>query len=186
MFVSGFISLSLLISGGFYVYSNERLDYVNLDDGKLNHSRFPPLAGFSMRGEYLPDFDELVSYTNENIPPDDGILMLPGEDLFYYTTGRRPRFPVLMFDHTVNPLSSEEIVEQVQKRDIKWLIIKNDLQLDENPLEDKDHLMELLKADFKHLESLNNYEIYRHRLPGEKDDEEDGDDQNDDDDSGDS
>ena len=61
-----------------------------------------------MRCSWLPDFEELVQYTDKEIPRDEGILMLPGEDLFYYTTGRRPRFPVLMFDHTVNPLSAED------------------------------------------------------------------------------
>lgn len=180
VFASGVIALSLIISGGFYVYSNERLDYINKDDGELRQSPLSPLSGLNIRGEYLADFDELVKYTNENIPREDGILMLPGEDLFYFTTGRHPRFPVLMFDHTVNPLSSEEIVEQARQRDIKWLIVKNDLQLDENPLEDKAHLTELLKQDFKAVESLNNYEIFRRRLPGEKDDEDGGDDNSDD------
>ena len=92
-----------------------------------------------------------------------------------------------MFDHTVNPLSSEEIVQQAREKDIRWLVVKNDLQIDENPIEDKDNLMELLKQDFKHIEGLGNYEIFRRRLPGEiDDDEDDGDDQNDNDDSDDS
>ena len=55
--------------------------------------------------------------------------MIPGEDLFYYATGRRPRFPVLMFDHTVNPYSPEEIVEISRRRNICWLIVKKNLQL---------------------------------------------------------
>ena len=33
-------------------------------------------------------------------------------------------------------------------------------------------------ADFKHVESLNNYEVFRRRMPGEKeDDQDDGDDE---------
>jgi hypothetical protein len=180
------ISLALVIAGGFYVYSNERLDYVDFEDGEMAHSQLPQLKGLSMRGSYLPDFEELVTYTNQNIPQTDGILLLPGEDLFYYTTGRHPQFPVLLFDVTNNPLSADEILEQVRVHDIQWLIIKNDLQIEaDKTIDDKDKIFEVLKPEFKHLESLNNYEIYKRRKPGEPDDEDDGDDSDDDSDSGD-
>ena len=52
-----------------------------------------------------------MRFADQEIPRDDGLLMIPGEDLFYYATGRRPRFPVLLFDHTVNPYSPEEIIQ---------------------------------------------------------------------------
>jgi len=172
-----------LISGGFYVYSNERLDYVSFDDGEMAHSTLPPLKGLSMRGSYIPDFEELVDYTNKNIPPDDGILMLPGEDLFNYTTGRHPHFSVLLFDVTNNPLSAEQILEQVKERDIRWLIVKNDLEIQiDKTIDDKDHIVEVLKPEFKHLESLNNYEICRRRTAADANDDEDSDDSDDSDD----
>ena len=42
-----------------------------------------------------------------------------------------------------------------------------------------------MAPDFKHIDSLNNYEIYRRRLPGETDNEDEDDtDSGDDDDSG--
>lgn len=169
--LSAVVAVSVLIAGGFYLRSEERLQYADPLEGDLVHSQLPPLLGLSVRGSWLPDFEELVRYTDKEIPREDGILMLPGEDLFYYTTGRRPRFPVLMFDHTVNPFSAEEIVAEARARDIRWLIIKDGIQLDEEPLENKEHLFELLRQDFKLVESLNNYEIFRRRLPGEKDDE---------------
>ena len=177
---SGAIALTLIISGGFAVYSNERLDYANPSDGELAHSKLPQLKGLSVHGDWITDFEELVDYTDREIPREDAILMLPGEDLFYYTTGRKPQFPVLMFDHTVNPYSSDEILEQARLRDIRWLIIKNDLQIDEDPLEDRDHLIELLEQDFKHIDSLNNYEIYRRRQPGDEEDDKDDNDEPDD------
>ncbi len=181
------IAVCLIISGGFYVYSNERLDYVSFDDGEMAHSTLPQLNGLSMRGSYIPDFEELVEYTNREIPSDDGILILPGEDLFNYTTGRHPHFPVILFDVTNNPLSPEAILEQVKTRDIRWLIVKNDLEIEvDKTIDDKDRILETLKPEFKHIESLNNYEIYRRKIPGETDDDEDdnsdnGDDNNSDD-----
>ena len=112
--------------------------------------------------------------------------MLPGEDLFYYATGRRPRFPVLMFDRTVNPYSPEEVMELARARDIRWLVVKEDLQLDDDQVEeDRDRMLELLKQDFKRVESLNNYDIYRRRTGAEdeNEDEDEGDDSEDDSDN---
>ena len=185
-------SACIITAGAFYVYSNDRLDYVDLEDGDVHHSTLPQLAGLSMRGDYLPDFEELVNYTNENIPPDESILELPGEDLFYYTTGRRPSFPVLLFDVTNNPYSPEQIADMARTRGIKWLIVKNDLQVDtdkssgDRTIDDKDAIFDAMKPEFKHIESLNNYEIYRRKLPGETDDEDedDNDSSDDSDDSG--
>ncbi len=183
------ISLTLLVAGGFYVYSNERLDYVNFQDGEMAHSTLPQLKGLSMRGSYIPDFEELVKYTNDNIPRDDGILLLPGEDLFYYTTGRHPHFSVLLFDVTNNPYNADEIRNQVLAGDIVWLIVKNDLQIEaDDMIDSKEKILEGMKPDFRHIESLNNYEIFKRRQPGDPPDNEgdesgDGDDGSDNTDS---
>src|SRR5882762_3420564 len=83
--VTAVIVASLLISGAFYVWSHERLDYANLDDGALTRSSLPQLKGLSARGEWIPNFEELVRYTDREIPRDEPILIIPGEDLFYYT-----------------------------------------------------------------------------------------------------
>lgn len=154
-------ALCIFISGGSYVASHERLNYADLSTGTLARSSLPALAGLSTRGPWIPEFEELVRYSNTAIPKDQGILMIPGEDLFYYSTGRRPRFPVLMFDHTVNPYRPEEIVEMSRQRNICWLIVKKKLQLNGEPVEDKNRLLELLRPDFTPVQSLANYEIYR-------------------------
>jgi MFS family permease len=163
---------SLLISGAFYAHAHERLDYANLSDGELARSTLPPLKGLSVRGAWLPDFEELVRYSEANIPRDDGLVLIPGEDLFYYTTGRRPRFPVLLFDHTTNPYSPEEIAKLCRDKNIRWVIVKQDLQLEEDPVENRDHLIELLEKDFEQVESLNNYDIYRRSDPEKDQDDE--------------
>jgi hypothetical protein len=182
------VSAGLTTAGAFYVYSNERLDYVDFEDGDMHHGTLPQLSGLSIRGDYLPDFEELVRYVNDNIPQDDNILELPGEDLFYYTTGRRPAMPVLLFDVTNNPYTAEQIADMAREHDIKWLIVKQDLQIDtdkssdDKTIDDKDHILEVLKPEFKHVDDLNNYEIYRRKLPGETDDEDEDDNNSGDDD----
>jgi hypothetical protein len=154
-------AVCMLVSGGFYVASHERLNYADLSTGEMARSTLPALAGLSTRGPWIPQFEELVRFSDREIPNDQGVLMIPGEDLFYYATGRRPRFPVLLFDHTVNPYSPEEIVEISRRRHICWLILKRNLQRNDDPVEDKSRLLQLLRADFAPVQSLANYDIFR-------------------------
>jgi hypothetical protein len=172
--LTSLVVLSLLIAGGFYVRSHERLDYANVDEGEIKRSTLPQLKGLAVRGEWIPNFEELVRYTEREIPRDEGILILPGEDPFYYTTGRRPRFPVLLFDHTVNPYSAEEILKICRDRNIRWVIIKQDLQNEDDQVEqERDHLTEAVEQNFKQVESLKNYDIYRLKGPEDADDDDD-------------
>jgi hypothetical protein len=170
-------ALSLFIGGAFYVRSHERLSYANLDDGQLHRSTLRTMKGLSARGDWIPTFEEMVHYVNGTIPPDAGILLLPGEDPFYYATGRRPQFPVLLFDHTVNPYSPEQIRELCRERNIQWLIIKQDLQNEEDAVDqEKDQITAALEEDFEQVESLTNYDIYKRIDPNEKKDSDDDDD----------
>lgn len=159
--IAAVAAISMIVSGGLYVYSHERLDYAELSQGPLVRLNFPALKGLSVRGQWLPQFEELLRYCEREIPERDGILMIPGEDLFYYTSGRHPQFPVLMFDHTVNPYSPEEILQLSRARNIRWLIVKRELQLQADPVENKDRMLELLRRDFEPVERLDNYDIYR-------------------------
>lgn len=154
-------AVTMLVSGAFYVSSHERLDYVNLSEGQIARSTLPALRGLSVRGPWIPEFEELVRYADRDIPSDEGILMIPGEDLFYYATGRHPRFPVLMFDHTVNPYSADEILNLARKRDIRWLVVKRNLQIKTDPVENRDQLLNFLRQDFKPVKMLSNYDVYR-------------------------
>lgn len=157
------VSFVLLVTGGYYALSHERLDYADLSGDTLEHSNLPALRGLAMRGDWLPDFEELVAYSDREIPRRDTILMIPGEDLFYFTTGRTPQFPVVMMDNTVNPYSAAQIVQLARQRNVRWLIVKRNLQLQEQPLSFRPELLELLSRDFSPAESLNNYDIYRRK-----------------------
>jgi hypothetical protein len=154
-------SLSLLVSGGYYVASHERLDYADVSRGQLARPTLPALAGLSVRGPWIPQFEELVRFSDREIPSGQELLMIPGEDLFYYATGRRPRFPILLFDHTVNPFTPNEIVELARRRNVCWLVVKKNLQLKDDPVEDRSRLLDLLRADFAPVRHLANYDVYR-------------------------
>ena len=157
-----FASIVLMITGAYYALSHERLDYVDLD-GPLRHSRLPSLRGLALAGDWLPDFEELADYAAREIPPGDAILSIPGEDLFYFTTGRTPQFPVVMMDNTVNPYSAAELASLARQRNVGWLVVKRRLQLQEEPIPFRARLLDLLSRDFIPAASLNNYDIYRRR-----------------------
>ncbi len=74
---------------------------------------------------------------------------------------RKPQFPVLMFDGTVDPYSPEEIADLVKRRNVRWLVVKRDLQLNADPVEDRARLMDLLGREFRRVEELDNHQVYR-------------------------
>ncbi|HEY9125845.1 MAG TPA: hypothetical protein VIM62_01900, partial [Acidobacteriaceae bacterium] len=118
------IGAILLVCGGFYAVGHDRLSYLNDLDGVAMHASLPALRGMSAPGPYLADFEELVRYAEREIPRGDGILLLPGEEPFFFATGRAPQFPVQIFDRTTDPYSPDELVTEAQRRGIRWVIVK--------------------------------------------------------------
>jgi hypothetical protein len=159
--LAALVSVTLLVCGRFYMASEERLSYVNFPDGPVEHSAFPQLAGMATPGSYLSQFDELLRYTQENIPEDDGLILIPGEDPFYFATGRVPRFPVLLFDPTTDPYSPAETAALARTQNIRWLIVKRDLQMKVDPTPDRAEMMTLLMKEFTLAAQLRGYDVYR-------------------------
>ena len=155
------VAATLLVCGGLYAVSAERLTYVQLDDAPLERSTQPALRGMAARGPWLPSFDQLLRFAAAEIPQDDGILLLPGEDPFYFATGRTPRFPVLLFDNTTDPYSPAQIAALARTNNIRWLIIKRSLQLNADPMPQRDATLQLLAQQFTLYRRLGNYDVYR-------------------------
>ncbi|MGC9224830.1 MAG: hypothetical protein ACP5E2_12945 [Terracidiphilus sp.] len=159
--LAALISVTLFVCGGFYTVSEERLSYASLPDGPAVHSAFPALAGLATPGPFVPEIDELLRYAQANIPFDDGIVLVPGEEPFYFATGRAPRFPVPFFDPTIDPYSPAEIAALVRTHNIRWLIVKTDVQTEGDPTPDRAALMQLLMQEFTPAAHLRGYDVYR-------------------------
>lgn len=159
--LAAFIATTLLVCGGLYTGSEDRLSYAQFPAAAVEHSANARLAGLSTQGAYLPNFDELLRYAAANIPPADGIVLLPGEDPFYYASGRLPRFPVLLFDPATDPYSPAEVAALVHARNIRWLIVKRDLQLTSDPTPERALLLLSLQQEFTLAARLNGYDVYR-------------------------
>jgi len=155
------IAATLLVCGGLYTASEDRLSFIDLPDGPVAHSTVPQLKGMATPGPYLPDFEELLRFAAANIPSSDGLILLPGEDPFYFATGRAPQFPVLLFDPATDPYSPAQLLELVRARDIRWLIVKRELQIKEDVTPQREATMKALLDDFKPYARLTAYDVYR-------------------------
>ncbi|MGA9129001.1 MAG: hypothetical protein WB425_12765 [Terracidiphilus sp.] len=155
------ISVALLICGGLYTASEERLSYVQLPEGPIYQSAFPALRGMAIAGPYLPEFEELLRFAGKEIPSSDGLILIPGEDPFYFATGRISQFPVLLFDRSTDPYSPAQLVEEARRRPIRWLIVKRNLQIKEDVTPQRAATIEALQQIFLPYCKLAGYDVYR-------------------------
>jgi hypothetical protein len=160
---SAMLGALFIICGGLYAVSLQRLSYIQIPDAPLEHSSVPALRGMTDRGPYLPNFDELVDFTEREIPRADALLVLPGEDPFYYATGRIPQFPVTLFDPTTDPYSAPELLAEARRRDVRWVVVKRVEQINGDPMPEKVQNMELIAAEYALYRRLGGYDIYRKR-----------------------
>ena len=157
------IAVTFLMCGGLYAISLDRLLYTRNFDAPVQRSSVPALRGMATPGPFLPNLDELVRFAANEIPQSDALLLLPGEDPFYYASGRTPRFPVTLFDPATDPYSATGLMEEAQRREVRWVIVKRVLQIDENPMPEGDQAMELVQRDFVLYRRLRGYDVYRRR-----------------------
>ncbi len=156
------IAATFFICGGLYATSHERLGYIHLD-GPLAHATLPQLRGLTTPGPYIPAFEELIRFTDAEIPADDGILLIPGEVPFYFATGRTPQFPILLFDPATDPYTPQQTLDQARADNIRWLIVTRSLQLTGPPDPDLPEIIRTLEQDFTLYRTLAGYDIYRRK-----------------------
>jgi hypothetical protein len=161
MALAAVISATLVLCGGLYMASEERLSYAQFPEGPAVRLTVPALRGMAVSGPFLPDFEELLRFAANEIPVSDGLILIPGEDPFYFATGRVPQFPVLLFDNATDPLSPAQLVEEAQRRNIHWLIVKRNLQLKEDPTPQREASLKALQQVFLPYRKLASYDVYR-------------------------
>jgi hypothetical protein len=156
------ISATLLICGSLYAIGHERLSYIQLPEGPISRATLPVLRGMSAPGPFLPNFEELVRFSAHEIPWEDGILLFPGEDPFYYATGRTPKMPVLLFTGTTDPYSVAELEKQLIDCNIRWVIMETHVQLNDDSPPQRDELLDFVAREYKLYRRLGGYDVYRH------------------------
>jgi hypothetical protein len=159
-YLAATVSVTLLLCGGQYALSRDRMDYVDTPDSPAAHATMPALRGMATPGPYLPEFEELLRFAGREIPAQDALLIFPGEDPFYFATGRTPHFPVLLFDPTTDPYSPAALLAEANQLNVRWLIVKTHRQSIEDVMPDKAETLALMQPHFHLYKKLAAYEIY--------------------------
>jgi hypothetical protein len=160
--MTGVVLASILaMSGTAYTLTNARLLFADVNaPGPVVRSEFPSLAGLSARGPYIGDLDAILFWMRENVPADDAFVFLPGEDPAFFALGRRPRLPSVYFFDVANPYSPAEIARFADDVQLRWVFVKDRLQLfDEPPLEQR--LIVALTDHATLVAQIGPYRVYR-------------------------
>jgi hypothetical protein len=128
------VALLLTASGTLYTVTNRDLLFIDVNAaGPVAHSTFPSLAGLSARGPYIADLDTMLVWARDNIPANDPVVFLPGEDPAFFALGWRPRLPSVYFYDVATPYSPTEVARIADEVGLRWVFVKDRLQLWEEP-----------------------------------------------------
>jgi len=155
------LALFLAASGTAYTFTNARLLFIDANaPGPIARSDFPSLVGLSAPGPYIGDLDAILFWVRDNVPADDPFVFLPGEDPAFFALGRRPRLPSVYFYDVATPYSPTEIARFADEVGLRWVIVKDRLQLvEEPPLEQS--LVAALTRDATLVTRVGPYRVYR-------------------------
>lgn len=124
------IALIVTVVGTVSTIENVRLRFIHVNDpGPVATSAFPSLAGLSARGPYLAQFDAMLFWMRDNVPPADGFVFLPGEDPAFFALGRKPALPSVYFYDVATPYTPSELARIADDVGLRWVIVKDPLQL---------------------------------------------------------
>ena len=160
--LTGVVLASVLaMTGAAYTLTNARLLFADVNaPGPVVRSQFPSLAGLSARGPYIGELDAILFWMRDNVPADDAFVFLPGEDPAFFALGRRPRLPSVYFFDVANPYSPTEIARFADEVGLRWVFVKDRLQLiDEPPLEQR--LIVVLTEHATLVAQVGPYRVYR-------------------------
>ena len=159
------LAVLLASAGAAYTLTNARLLFADMNaPGPVVRSAFPSLAGLSARGPYIGDLDAILFWIRDNVPAEDPFVFLPGEDPAFYALGRRPRLPSVYFYDVANPYSPAEIARFADEVGLRWVFVKDRLQLvDEPPLEQS--FIVALTEHATLVAQVGPYRVYRRWAP---------------------
>lgn len=144
------------------IQSQNRLwSYVDLS-GRSNTSSLPELKHLYTPGDWLPNFENLIEYVNQEIPFTDSMAFLPGEDVFYIAANRVNPLMCNQFLDSTCDYTVRDAINLCKQNNIEWLILKNRFQLggwrDFNQYPDME-----TDETYEYHDALDGYVIYKLR-----------------------
>jgi len=97
--------------------------------GEPQSASLSSLQGLSTPGIWIPEFENLIKYVDQNIPASDKIAFLPGEDVFYEATGLRNPLFCFCFLREACESDLNQAFEEAKDNHVDWIIVKTRFQL---------------------------------------------------------
>ena len=85
------------------------------------------LYGIGIRGKWLPEFENLVEYINEEIG-EDTFFEYPCEDPVYWATDKEPQLSYFQLLGETCPFSKDETIDIIAEKKISYVIVKREHQ----------------------------------------------------------
>lgn len=152
--------LTLIITSvlSLYIYQNVRLSYFS-KSGIQVKATISGLEHISTPGPWINEMENMIAYVQHNIPKDDSIVALPGEDPLYYLTKRTPPLPYFQYLTTTFPYSDKDYAKAIMNNKIKWVIFKRHTQFEDwkNPKT----LLVYIAPYFGLFRQIPGYDIYK-------------------------
>ena len=126
-----FLGLLLFFHSFIINYSYRSLLPIFLTYGNTSYSVTIDfnLKGLGTSGDYFPQMEKLFQFADKHIKKTDKVVTLPGEDPFYYATGRIPPLAYVQANpHTFVPHDVNWFLQQCLEEKVKWIIIKKRIQ----------------------------------------------------------
>ena len=161
------IAIALTLAAFPYVYHNVRLRYVDHTGDVLQTAYSGPLRRFTVDSPYLSNFAELLDFVADRIPESEPVVCVPQEDPFYVMTGRRNPLPMVIFDRTATPFFPEDIVNEAERRQVKWVIVKRVLQMERVLAEEIAGIPEAFSKKYTTVARLSGYDILYRSAPAQ-------------------
>lgn len=122
----GFV-IVLTVVLGYRVFIQKNMEYISLD-GDVVAASSNSLYGLSTPGPWVNQFESLIAFVKTNIPPDDSVAFLPGEDPFFSATGRINPLQFSLLHASVYTLQPHMIVSELLTKRVQWIVMKRTFQ----------------------------------------------------------
>ncbi|NQU34171.1 MAG: hypothetical protein HQ521_13140 [Bacteroidetes bacterium] len=139
--------------------NDSRLSFVDTK-GPHTMAESSLLSGLGTNGSWFNDLNEIEQYINTNIPENESIYFIPGEDPLYYLTGRTPKLNYFQLNSITLSRDLDSVYADINMAGIKWVIIKTKLQCERGFI-NYDLLADSIKNNYVLYRKLDSYEIYR-------------------------
>ncbi len=128
---------------------------------KPTRSMTKRLNGLACEGNVIPMMDNMFKFVEKEIPFAESVATIPGEDPFFFATGRKSVMSYLhLIDHTFD-YDTDCLWNEMKSKNIVWIIVKIETQV--KVYTDTNTLMNRIKNDYILYAQIRGYDIYRRK-----------------------